>query len=141
MEFQVKFTPCKWPILFEKIDLTVLFAYLLNVSILNDLVWIFEKRLYETTSTLFFSNSKSLERPGLIIETLEYVNKGYTLLNIYLIMIFLSIPFNRLPLWLYDLCDFCHCDKTKSCDLEFGIGQLAVCINFYIKQKDISQVL
>ena len=27
------------------------------------------------TSTIFFSNSRSLERPGLIIETLEYLVK------------------------------------------------------------------
>ena len=31
----------------------------------------------QTTSTIFFSNSRSLEQPGLIIETLEYV-LGFT---------------------------------------------------------------
>ena len=41
-------------------------------SLLNDLVWIFGKSLYQTTGTIFFSNSRSVERPGFIIETLEY---------------------------------------------------------------------
>ena len=40
-------------------------------ALLNDLVWIFGKNLYQTTITIFFSNSRSLERPGLIIESLE----------------------------------------------------------------------
>ena len=42
-------------------------------SLLNDLVWIFGKSLYLTTSSIFFSNSRSLEGPGLKIETLEYI--------------------------------------------------------------------
>ena len=36
---------------------------------------VFGKSLYETTSTIYFSNSRSLERPGLIRESLEYVLK------------------------------------------------------------------
>ena len=32
------------------------------------------KSLYQTTSTILFSNSRSLEQPSLIIETLEYSN-------------------------------------------------------------------
>ena len=31
-------------------------------------------KVYQTTSTTFFSNSRSLERPGLIIEILEYTS-------------------------------------------------------------------
>ena len=29
--------------------------------------------VYQTTSTIYFSNSRSLERQGLMIETLEYL--------------------------------------------------------------------
>ena len=41
-------------------------------SLLNNLVWIFGKSLYQMTSTIFFSNFRSLARPGFIIETLKY---------------------------------------------------------------------
>ena len=47
-------------------------------SLLNNLVWIFGKSLYWTTSTIFCSNSRSLEQPGLIIEILEYVYPAST---------------------------------------------------------------
>ena len=47
-------------------------------SLLKDIVGIFGKSLYQTTSTIFLSNSSSLERPGLIIDSLEYIQ--YTLL-------------------------------------------------------------
>ena len=35
-----------------------------------------KKSLYQTTSTIFFSNSRSLERPGLFIETLEQTGEN-----------------------------------------------------------------
>ena len=45
-------------------------------SLLNILVWIFGKSFYQMTScTIFFSNSRSIERSGLIIETLEQVDE------------------------------------------------------------------
>ena len=48
---------------------SVLFTYLLTVSIINILVWIFwKKSLLNDQYYLFFSNSRSLEPPGLIIE-------------------------------------------------------------------------
>ena len=42
-------------------------------SQLNDLVWIFGIKSIKRPVLSFFSNSRSLERPGLIIETLEYI--------------------------------------------------------------------
>ena len=52
---------------------SIVLFYLLTglLSLLNVLVWIFGKSLYQTTSTIFFSNSGSLEQPGLIIKTFE----------------------------------------------------------------------
>ena len=47
-------------------------------SLLNNLVWIFGEVSYQTTSTIFFLNSRSLERPGLIIETFEYKQAEWT---------------------------------------------------------------
>ena len=44
-------------------------------ALLNDLVWVFGKKslLCKQPVLSFFFNSKSLERPGLIIESLEYL--------------------------------------------------------------------
>ena len=50
----------------EKVDCTILFIYLLTVSIK-----LFFEKVSIKQPALFFSNSKSLEQPGLIIETLE----------------------------------------------------------------------
>ena len=54
----------------KKIDCTVLFTYLLTVSIKRSGLDIWKKSLLNKQYYLFFSNSRSLERPGLIIETL-----------------------------------------------------------------------
>ena len=59
-------------------------------SLLNDQVWtldIWKKSpINDQCSTIFFSNSRSLERPGLIIETLEYychcLYFGYLLIEV-----------------------------------------------------------
>ena len=56
----------------EKVDRNVLFIYLLTVPI-KDLGLDFLKKSLFNDQYYLFSNSRSLERPGLIIETLEYV--------------------------------------------------------------------
>ena len=65
----------KWPGPSQK-KMILLFYFRVTTanfwSLLNNLVWIFRKNLYQTTSTIYFSNSRSLEWPGLIVETLEY---------------------------------------------------------------------
>ena len=55
----------------KKIDRSVLFTYLLTVSIEQPGLDICKKSLLNAQYYLF-SNFRSLERPSLIIETLEY---------------------------------------------------------------------
>ena len=47
-------------------------------SLLNNLVLVSGKSLYQTTSTIFFFYSRSLEQPVLKIETLEYTVSALT---------------------------------------------------------------
>jgi hypothetical protein len=54
----------------EKVDHTGLYIYLLTVSIKRP--GPFLKSIYKQQVLSFFSNSRSLEQPDLIIETLEY---------------------------------------------------------------------
>ena len=56
----------------EKIYRTFLFMYLLTVSIKHPGLDFLKKSLLNNQYYLFFTNSRSLEPPGLIIETLEY---------------------------------------------------------------------
>ena len=46
-------------------------------SLLNNMDFIFGKSLYYTASAIYFLNPRSPERPGLIIETLEYVDSAF----------------------------------------------------------------
>ena len=60
----------------EKMDRTVLFQgrhgqFLVSIKQPGLDIW---KNLYQMSNTIFFSNSRNLERPGLVIETLEYLD-------------------------------------------------------------------
>ena len=65
----------KQPMISKKksILLFYLFAYLLAYRLYLTSWSRFLGKVYETNSSIFFSNPWSLERPGLIIETLEYL--------------------------------------------------------------------
>ena len=114
-------------------------------ALLNNLVWIFGKSLYQTTSTIFFSNSRSLERPGFIIETLDTVLM-YTSIMIKVLFIDLFVQLGDLAsdfaqgyflildeeLFYYGICTFAihwfpgivasiHCISTKRA--EYGVSK------------------
>ena len=79
----------------EKIDRTVLFTYWLTASIKRPGLDIWKKYLSKTISAIFFSNSRSLERPVLIIETLEYCGaRGH---GLFLIPIHYGFLFYHFP--------------------------------------------
>ena len=88
-----------------EVDRTVIFIYFSLLSLLNVLVWIFGKILYQKSSIILFSNFRFLERPGLVSNRDLRVDKTHACVaklfesNIYRGKNVVLFAFNLSPSW------------------------------------------